>query len=154
MSEAIKGQRRKLDFQSEAEVVSDINRLRAGNRKVAGKWTFGQTCWHLALPVKMCLRQPATTEPNDAQRAMHARLDELIAARGMPEGLPAPAGTEPPADAGPDAADDVLADLAALTAYENTHVDFGPFGPVPVNKFREFVLIHAAHHLSFFEPTS
>jgi hypothetical protein len=52
------------------------------------------------------------------------------------------------------AIDDFLAALERTKAYTHSHVSFGPFGPVPIQTFRGFMLLHAANHLSCFKPTS
>ena len=58
----------------------------------------------------------------------------------------------PPTDVEPQAIDKFVAALRRLWSFEAPYLDAFVFGPVEAEKFRRFVLAHAAHHLGFFEP--
>lgn len=142
--------RRDVEYADEGDCIADIERLRASSRG-AGAWSLAQTCWHLEFPVTHSLRPPETTEATPEQQKRHASLDRVIAS-GWPAGLSSPAEMVPPADAGPEAIDALVTSLHQLRAYEPPYVDAFLFGPVETAKFRRFILVHAAHHLGFFEP--
>ena len=85
---------------------------------------------------------------------MQQGLTGVLTAREMPAGLPTPPGTEPPAGTEDVAVDDFLSDLRTLAVADYSHVHFGPFGPVPLANFRDFILVHSAHHLKHLRPTT
>jgi hypothetical protein len=143
---------RDLEFTSEQQIIDDVQRLRRGWQAV-GNWTLPQACYHLGLAPQNFLRQPAEIEPNAEQKRRQERLAQLNASGAMPRGLPIAPGTEPPPDAGDGAIDQLMAGMQALAAYRNSHADFGPFGPVPTEMFRQFIYLHSANHLSNFYPS-
>ena len=145
--------RKNLHFADEQACIADVKSLRAGN-EANGQWTFPQACWHVDKPIKFALRPPAETEPTPEQKKAQGFLDSVNASGWPDKQLPSPPTMVPPADAGPQAIDDFVKDLDQLAAYPSSHVDMGVFGPVEIGRCRRFILNHAAHHLSFFEPTS
>ena len=141
---------RQLNFLDEDACVAEVNRLRAGYR-AGGAWSLEQACWHLNFPVTQSLREPANPEPTQEERESHAFVEQVIAA-GWPPGLTAGEEMMPPADPGTGAIDSWVASLRRLKEYRPAKVDAFIFGPLATDKFRKFVLVHAAHHLGFFEP--
>ena len=143
---------RELHFQTEADVITDVEALRAGCG-ACGKWTLPQACWHMAKTITLCLRPPAKLEPSESERRMQETLLRPLLASGvMPSGVGADPMLDPPADAGEADVDAFVARLRDLERYQQSHVAFGPFGPVATADFRRFVLIHADLHLGFFQP--
>jgi hypothetical protein len=61
---------------------------------------------------------------------------------------------QPPADAGEEAIDELVALLRQLALYQHSHADHRHFfGPVPIEPYRKFILRHLAWHLSHLQPT-
>lgn len=145
--------RRPLRYDNLDAIADDVRNLRAGHER-CGNWTLAQACWHLKLAPEFALTPPKTTEPTPDEAKMQRLLTRMFDAGAMPPGLPIAPGTEPPADAGEAAIDGFVAALERTKAYGHSHVSFGPFGPVPIQQFRGFLLLHAANHLSCFEPTT
>jgi hypothetical protein len=141
---------RNIQFENEDACIADIENLRAGAR-AGGAWSLGQTCWHLNFPVAHSLREPKNSEPTPEQVKRQAFVEKVIAS-GWPQGASAPKEMVPPADAGDETIDELIASLRNMKKYSAAYVDALLFGPVATSKFRKFALIHAAHHLSFFEP--
>ena len=144
---------RAVDYADEDACIADVRRLREGWRN-GGAWSLAQACWHLEVPVSYSMRPPATIELTPQQQKFHAFLERTIESGWPSSGGNAPAEMVPPADAGPEAIDAYIAALGRLQAYDEPYVDAFLFGPVATAKFRRFMLAHAAHHLSFFEPAA
>lgn len=145
--------RQHLSFFSERGVVSDVNRLRIGYRSVAN-WTLAQTCWHLSAPLRIPLEGATPpAEISAEQQDLIDALDRRYARAGdTVRAFPAPPSTEPPADCGGDAIDELIERLAALEHFTSGYIAFGRFGVVPTTVYRRFVLNHCAHHLSLLVP--
>ena len=150
-------ERRALRFASEADVIADVERLRASGYRRAGTWSLEQVAWHVAALIEMFLVTPTdpSVPPTREQAAMKAKFFRMLRSpHPHPTGtLKAPPGLEPP-DACADAdVDRLIAQLRRLAAYADPIVVMGPMGPVPIGECREAHLIHAAHHLSHLVPT-
>jgi len=141
---------RALDFVDEEACVAEVERLRKGWRN-GGEWSLGQACWHLAYPVKRSLKEPGDKEPTGAQRNAQEFLERVIV-EGWPAGLKAMEEMQPAADAGEWAVDEFVEAMRGLSDFRGEKMDAFLFGPVLTWKYRRFVLVHAAHHLGFFEP--
>jgi hypothetical protein len=142
---------RNVRFENEDACIADVQRLAKGSR-AGGSWSLAQACWHLAFPIKESLHVPKTFEPTPEQAKRQGFMDQVIAS-GWPPGLDSPKPMVPPADTEKAAVEGFLASLRELRDYNESHVESFVFGPVETGKFRQFALIHSAHHLDFFEPT-
>lgn len=143
--------RRQLRFQTEDEVIADVERLRACGCRPLGNWSLEMTCWHLGAGAKF--NPPASPTPTPQQAAMKKAIVDLILETGKPPpNFETPPQMAPPPDAGDDAVDRFLASLRQLKAWPHALVDFGPFGPVPAEQVRQFTLLHVGHHLGFLVP--
>jgi len=129
--------------------IADVKRLQAGYRN-GGTWSLEQNCWHLNVPVERSLQEPTDPEPSPEQRKDQAFIDQVVTS-GWPEGLAAAGEMMPPDAVGSDAVERYTASLQQLRDYQPTLLDAFIFGPVEADKFRRFVLIHAADHLAFLE---
>lgn len=142
---------RNVSYANEAAVIADVERLSKGC-KSGGAWSLPQVCFHLNYPIERTLGNPEPRgEPTEQQKQMQGFIDQVIA-NGWPAGMNAPAEMAPPADPGPEAISQLLTSLRRLEGTKSKRVDAFVFGPIDSEKLRRFMLIHAAHHLSFFEP--
>ena len=142
---------RQVTYADESACVADVEKLARGHRS-GGAWTLAQACHHLNYPIERTLGNPEPTgEPTERQKKMQGFIDQVIAG-GFPAGTNAPGEMAPPADAGPSAVDALITSLRRLQGKKSKRVDAFLFGPVETEKLRRFMLAHAAHHLSFFEP--
>ena len=145
--------RRQLSFNSEDDVIAEVDRLRAGGYAKRGNWSLPQICFHLAVVPRKSLKPPASTAPTPAQQRIQDGFIGTILSTGKP-----PPGMTPPPDMIPaDTCGDAdiesfKAALTQLKSYRHTHVDFGPMGPVPIETMRKLTLVHSAHHLSHLDP--
>jgi hypothetical protein len=147
-----------LTYGSPVDVIADVERLRRGHRQ-AGNWTLAQAAWHLAVPVRMCLRPvpPGTTSTPEQQALRTNLIVPLLASGVMPAGVEVSPDLDPlgkARDAITDRDIDHLIDaMRQLDAFREDRVNFGPFGLVTTDEFRRFNLLHAANHLRNFVPT-
>lgn len=141
---------RDLQFDDESACIEELLKLRSGCRS-AGSWSFEQASWHLNFPIAHSLNGTPANEPTSEQKAQQAFVEQVIAS-GYPEGMPAPSEMIPPAQPGKNAVDELIISLRRLQRYTAPKIDAFIFGPLETEKFRGFVLRHAAHHLGFFEP--
>ncbi len=146
---------RKLDFQTEDQVVAEVERLRKGYRK-KGNWTMSQICWHIGLAIDKYLAPPV---PMDLQRTPDqeaikvAFVDYIIAEKAPPPSASkAPDAFVPPANLTIAEIDRYIALLMKMKTYPHPKVMMGPIGPVTIEEFRLCNIFHAAHHLAFLEP--
>ena len=144
--------RRRITFKDESELIADLEGLRKGWES-SGRWTLEQACWHLEFPISHSLHDAAGKEPTAFQKRVQTYLEQVVA-DGWPDSTKeAPKEMAPPADASPESIDRLIDSLRSMQGWKSPTVDAFLFGPVETKKFRRFVLIHAAHHLSFFEST-
>ncbi|HVU86443.1 MAG TPA: DUF1569 domain-containing protein [Pirellulales bacterium] len=142
--------RRRLSFQSLDEIMPEVEQLLKGHA-VAGQWTLGQICNHLAGAIRSTAR-PASTVP--AATPEQAALKERFFAAGVfPDGRPSPAPFVPSADL--DLAEEVTSLARAIERFQNAT---GPYpahpylGPLSREEWVRFHAMHAAHHLGFAAP--
>ena len=150
---------RDLKYATVRDAIADVERLRAGHRQT-GNWTLPQASWHCGLPMQLCLKPVdpgASSTPEQAQLKAD-RLDKTLAGGSIPAGLPTPPGLDPVREA-PGPLDDgqvtrLIDLLRQLDASTQPRIAFGPFGIVSADEFRRFILIHTAHHMRRFIPTT
>jgi hypothetical protein len=146
-------QRRELRYDSEDDVIADVQRLRRGHRKL-GNWSLSQTCHHLAATLRPRM-QPGPFPPNTPEQDVRRpALQQVLATGKLPGGIEAPPFAVPPADAGDSAID---AFIDTLTQFKNHPGPLAPhrvFGNMPDANMRRLNLIHCAHHLSNLIPTT
>jgi hypothetical protein len=148
-------ERRQLSFANLDEVMPEVERLSAGY-ELAGRWTLGQICKHLAMAFHIIIEGPPgfalSSEPEDPRygriRQRFFRMDRF------PDGVEAPLSKLVP-DAGLDEDAEVQALRGALARFQGAP---GPFFPHPFlgsmtkEEWTRFQCLHAAHHLGFVVP--
>jgi len=151
--------RENLSYASPSDVIADVQRLRDGHVQ-AGNWTLMQAAWHVGLPLRMCLKPlaPDAKSSPEQQALKTNRLDALLAAGVMPAGVPIAPGTDPITDSGGTIdggeIERLITVLHQWEAFTQERINFGPFGIVSNDEFRQFNLMHAANHLRNFIPTT
>ena len=145
--------RRKLSFNSEDDVIAEVDRLRAAGCRPRGKWSLPMTCRHLAVGLESILRPPASSTPTPEQAERKKGFVDVLLRTGKPiPGFQSPPHMVPPDDCNDAEVDRLKAALLKLKRYEHDFVDFGPFGPVSTDEARRLTLVHSAHHLSHLDP--
>ncbi|HZT79571.1 MAG TPA: DUF1569 domain-containing protein [Gemmataceae bacterium] len=146
--------RRALDFRDFGAVAAEVERLRRTGYDQAGNWNLAQVCDHLAAAMRGSVEGFPFPGPwffrtligPFARRVFFRR-------RRMPAGIQIPERFRPAADV--DEAAAVRAFHAALALVRDWPGEFVPhpiLGRFTPAQWRQFHLIHAAHHLSFLVP--
>ena len=150
--------RRTLDFRNADDVVQEIERLRDGNYDRAGNWNLTQICQHLTATMDggmdgFGFRLPWLLRATVSKWAFaHA-----LKSRRLGSGFPTFKGLKPTSDGSAD--DPALID-ACIQSIRRAAEFAGPIknhpllDDVSVDDWREFMWIHAAHHLGFLIPKS
>jgi hypothetical protein len=145
--------REQLRFDSEDDVVAEVNRLRRGYSQ-AGAWSLPQICCHLEKSLQYRMR-PGPFEPTTPEQAARRdQLQQLLSSGRLPDGQTAPDMMMPPLDCGDDAIDAFLARLEQFKNFPGPIAPHRLFGQLSDADARKINLIHCAHHLSYLTPTS
>lgn len=155
-------QRRRLEFQSFADVVADAERLHRVGYDRAGNWDLAQVAGHLAA----WLSYPMDGSPTPPllprmvlavmRKTVGRRILRKVLATGqMPAGNPTAKESVMPPGGDEAAAVANLRDTAArLEAFTGETKPSPLFGRLSREDGRRLTLIHCAHHLSFLTPKS
>lgn len=151
--------RRKLRFNSIAEVLADVERIveadRAGTLRSTGNWTPGQTFGHLASWINYAYEGFPMKVPWPI-RFLIRRMKGRYLRKGMPAGVKIPGaangthGTEPLSTE--EGAQRLRAALKRLADGEPGRYDSPAFGPMSLEERIALNLRHAELHLSFLHP--
>lgn len=143
--------KRTLNFASEDECIAEIATLKRGY-VAKGNWTLSQVAFHIGFPISQPLNEPATTGVTPDQQKMQSFLENVVANGWPASKLDAAPAMVPPKSTTPLVIEEAIGNLKKLSAYNKPYVNAGPFGPVKTEKYRRFILVHAAHHLEFLKP--
>jgi len=145
--------RRRLNFNSEDDVIADVQRLRRGYAR-SGAWSLPQMCAHLEAATRYRM-QPGPFPPNTPeQNTRRAMFAQIMASGQLPDGSVAAPTMMPPEDGGYEKID---AFIAAITEFKSFPGPIAPhriFGHLSDSDARRLNLIHCAHHLSYLTPTT
>ncbi len=148
---------RDLSFATEDQVIAEIARLQRGYAK-NGNWSLAQIAWHLVIPLERYLSPPAdpSAKMTPQQLAMKERFVDVCVKTGKlpPHAMTAPPDWTPPPTANDSDIARFEAGLIKLKNYPHAMVEMGPIGPVTTAEYRRVILVHAAHHLNYLEPTA
>jgi hypothetical protein len=143
---------RNITYTSEADCIADIETLRRGHR-AGGNWTLAQACYHMNYPLEQLPQQPTSAQPTPDQQKLQGFLERVIANGWPTDPGNSPKPMIPPENAGPEAIDALINSLRQFAKRPSGRYDALVFGPVEIDKLRKFFLVHAEHHLNYFEPT-
>ena len=157
MTTTTPARRRPLDFRSFEDVRADVARLAAAPNTRCGNWDLATTCDHLAKAIEVGLENRPVALPRVAK--LLAPLvgplvfKRILKKRAMPTGVRAPAPFVPAENC---ACDDAVTRLEAITRRAEAFAGPMPrhvfFGPITADQWKQLMLIHCAHHLSFLVP--
>lgn len=149
--------RRTLNFQSLQDVRADVARLAAAPYRRCGTWHLATMCDHLARTMEAGIHQTPIPMPLPL-RVLSPLIGGLVfkrilKKRQMPTGIKAPAPFTPAENCDCTAA---VARLNAAIDRANAITGQMPrhpfFGPMTADQWRDLMVIHAMHHLSFLAP--
>jgi hypothetical protein len=147
--------RRPLDFTNLAAVLTDVEALHAGGYRTAGNWDLAQCCGHLAGWVSFpVVGFPIKPFPWLVRVTVGRFLaGQVLKTRRFPAGgwtvketVPAAGGDEAAA------VERLRRSVAAFESHAGEYLPSPLFGKLSPAEWRQFHLIHCAHHLSFLLP--
>ena len=148
--------RRTLDFRSPEEVIRDIDQLRSRGYQRAGNWSLTQICQHLTGTMTggmdgFGFRLPWILRATIGRWAFRYALRT----RKLGKGFPTFKMLKPTHD---DSADDealidqCISCIKRAAQFEGPIRDYPLLNDISVDDWRDFMWIHASHHLSFLVP--
>jgi hypothetical protein len=146
--------RRKVDYASLQDLLSDAERLSSGPVKTLGNWSPGQIFRHLAVSYNGSIDGLPLTFPWYF-RLIARPFKKNLLSMAMPAGFKLPAKAVTTMMPGPTSAEEGLADLrAAVTRLEQeSHRAEHPlFGRLSNEEWNRVNLSHANLHMSFLVP--
>lgn len=151
-------QRRELDFHTGAEVIAEVERLRSGGYTQTKNWNLTQMCEHLDATTRGGMEGFGFRLPWILRATiikwMFARM---LKKRKMPSGASTMASLKPKTEG---AADDdaiinrYLETVREAETYDGSFEDYPFLDNLTPDTWRQFMWLHAAHHLSFLVPKS
>lgn len=149
-------ERRTIDFHSSDEVIADIARLRQQGYDQTGKWNLTQICEHLSATMRGGMEGFGFRMPWVLRATMiEWGFRYLLRRRKLFAGAPTFKSLKPSADAVADqdsVIDDCIEICRKVADFQGPIVDYPLLNDVSVQDWRDFMWIHAAHHLSFLVP--
>lgn len=150
--------RRTVDFKSAKEVMDDILCLRADGYDRVGNWNLTQMCQHLTETMNggidgFGFRAPWIFRATLIKWIFHYSLRK----RRLISGAPTINALKPThtGSAEDDAAIEACLEACRRAdAYDGSMEDYALLDDLSVDQWREFMWLHASHHLSFLIPRS
>ncbi|HEV2292546.1 MAG TPA: DUF1569 domain-containing protein [Tepidisphaeraceae bacterium] len=145
--------RRQLNFNSEEEVIAEVQRLRRGYVQ-SGAWSLPQMCAHLDKAVQFRMQPGPFPSDTPEQMKNKERVTGILATGKLPEGIVAPESMLPPAECGDASIDAFVVTLDKYRRFPGPTAPHRIFGALAEPDARKLNLIHCAHHLSFLTPAA
>lgn len=148
--------RRTLDFRTGEEVIADITRLRDGGYEMTGNWSLTQICQHLSGTMNGGMDGFGFRLPWILRSTMGAwSFRFLLKRRKLGRNFPTFRSLKPTAT---DQTDDSEVIAQCIQTCQRVESFAGPIENYPllnevsVEDWRDFMWIHASHHLGFLVP--
>ena len=148
--------RRTIDFRSADEVIQDINMLRTSGYERAGNWNLTQACQHLMTTMNggmdgFGFRLPWVLRATVIRWGFHYSLKQ----RKLGTGFPTFKSLRPTYMDSAD--DDAIIDACVESCrraddFNGSLEEYALLDNLSVDDWRDFMWIHASHHLSFLVP--
>jgi hypothetical protein len=144
---------RALVFQSLHDVVAEVDRLRAGSYRQAGKWDLSRITVHLAKSIGSPFAYEKSL-PWPLRPIGRFIIRRIARVRKYPSfRFPMPRMLRPPAEISLDEAYEQLTGaVAKVESLPGPEIPFPPLGHIGLADFNRLQLLHAAHHLGFLVP--
>ncbi len=147
--------KRMLDFHTGDEVIAEIQRLRAVGYMKSKNWNLTQACEHLTATMSGGMDGFGFRLPWILRSTIIKWVfNRMLRTRKMSSG-PTLKRLKPKAVNGPD--DDAVIDICIATierakTFEGPIEDYPFLDDLDVNDWRQFMWMHAGHHLGFLIP--
>jgi Protein of unknown function (DUF1569) len=146
--------RRRLDFRSWPEVLTDVDHLHRSGYQRAGNWDLSQILDHVGEGLRTAVRGFDHRGPWIVRKLIGPIiLKRILQQRRMKSGIKVPDWWLPgPTHDESDAVTGFRSDLAAFQELKSEPQPHPFFGPLSKSRWNDLVQIHASHHLSFLVP--
>lgn len=151
-----KTKRRQLDLRSGQEVIEEINRLREGGYQRTKNWNLTQVCQHLDGTMKGGMDGFGFRVP----RILRATVIKwtfayALKSRKLLPGAPTFPVLKPKADHQSDddaIIDECIATIQRAETFDGSLEDYPLLDNLQVDDWRDFMWLHASHHLGYLVP--
>ena len=152
--------RRQLDFHSADDVIADIKMLQSSGYRKTKNWNLSQVCEHLTTTMIGGLDGWGFRLPWIVRATyMNWEFNRAIKKRKIATGLPTLDRLKPKqatsAENEPDdqlAIDRCIETCRRTEAYNGTMIENPLLNHVTADQWKDYMWVHAAHHLSFLVP--
>jgi len=149
--------KRTLDFRSGDEVIAEIERLRTQGYTKSRNWNLTQVCQHLTATMETEMNGAGFRLPR-ILRATAGKFftNRILRTRKMPS-VPTLPSLKP--KAATDTEDEAIiaecvATIRKSESFDGSLEDYPFVDDLTHDQWRQFMWIHAAHHLGFLIPTN
>jgi hypothetical protein len=146
--------RRKLNYRSLAELVTDADKVTSGPFKTLGNWSAGQIFRHLTIVMNGSMDGLKATFPWHLRLMARVFKKKLLSGE-MPAGFKLPPEAAESMVPGPTSTEEGLAELHAAVARlerEPQRARHPAFGELSREQWDQLHLRHASMHMSFLVP--
>lgn len=147
--------KRRLEFHSANEVIAEIERLRNGGYTQLKRWNLSQICEHLTKTMEGEMNGPGFRIPWILRRTVGDWMTRrVLQARSMPSvpTLPSLRPTTSQVGEDPKATQQCITTIKKAERFEGSLDDYPFVDGLTHEQWRQFMWIHAAHHLGFPVP--
>ena len=147
--------KRALDFRTGDEVITEIESLRAKGYTPGKNWNLTQICEHLTKTMVGGMEGFGFRLPKILRATIVKWMfQRMLRKRQMPS-APTHPRLKPETSAGQDrdvVIDECIATLRRAMNFPGPIEDYPFLDDLPVEDWRQFMWMHAAHHLGFLHP--
>ncbi|MCB0354397.1 MAG: DUF1569 domain-containing protein [Bdellovibrionales bacterium] len=152
--------RRRLDFQSFDEVLTDVQNLYSLGYEKIGQWSLAENLEHLRRTMESATEPRSFGVPAPIRFLLRlVILPKILKGRRMKSGLQTASGLIPEADRPSSASMDDETErkrfVEAVNTFRNHQGEYLPnpaFGRISRSQWEQLQLVHCSHHLSFLVP--
>lgn len=149
--------KRHLDFHNDQEVIAEIERLRSSGYTKSKNWNLSQICEHLTATMKGGMEGFGFRAPWIMRATVIKWVFANILKNRRMMSAPTvkklvPSGSPDQEDEG--CIDDCIAMLKRAAEFPGPIEDYPLLNDLDVDDWKQFMWLHAAHHLGFLHPTS
>jgi len=147
--------RRQISYASYDDLLTDAERLAAGNATTVGNWTLGQIFKHLAAAFEGSLDGMGFKAPLPLRLMLRLMKGKMLT-RPLPSGYQIPsqvkATVEPAADVSTEESLGALREVIGRLKTDSTRAEHPFLGNLTRDEWDRFNLRHAEMHMSFAVP--
>ncbi len=147
--------KRELDLRSADEVIAEIERLRDGGYAKSKRWNLTQICQHLHETMQGAMDGFGFRLPWILRVIAKKIFFRALKTRKLASGAPTFRQLKPTASPGEDDSkviDQCIATIRKADQFDGSVEDHPLVDGMSVDQWRDFMWLHASHHLAFLQP--